>query len=214
MQLINLADFTFKKFIPHFAAKHAHCPSFARDLHKHVLDLTSIALGLPESFLRDLHKYKNLSEDYLRYMKYSQYNEAETEALGGLWVQGHTDLGTSTLLARQPVAALQIQDPVTGRWSWMKPQHKTFTHRVSAPPADQRHVDRLELLYFARPQNDLVLQTIAEAPVLKGLQNEYERLGERVPMMAKFVVAKQQWKQQKGRKPGEIILAGFVEHIY
>ncbi|KAJ1563051.1 hypothetical protein HK405_003383 [Cladochytrium tenue] len=240
--------FNIPKFIPHFAAKHDHYPpviadnraeieQFARDLHKHVLDplldLTSIALGLPESYLRDLHKYENLSEDHLRYMKYSQYNEDETEALGGLWIKGHTDLGTYTLLARQPVAALQIQDPVTGRWSWVKPQDKTFTvnacdalsfltggyirstkHRVSAPPTDQRHVDRLGLLYFARPQNDLVLQTIAEAPALKGLQNEFERLGERVPTMAEFVVAKQQWQQQKGRKAGETILPGFVEQIY
>ncbi|KAJ1559263.1 hypothetical protein HK405_011361, partial [Cladochytrium tenue] len=58
------------------------------------------------------------------------------------------------------------------------------------------------------------LKTIAEAPVLKGLQNEFERLSEHVPTMAEFVVANQQWQQQKGRKPGETILPGFVEQIY
>jgi isopenicillin N synthase-like dioxygenase len=82
---------------------------------------------------------------------------------------GHTDLGSYTLLARQNVAALQIKDNVTGEWKWAKPQPGTFTvnscdalsfltgnyikstvHRVSAPPADQAHLNRLGLLYFAR----------------------------------------------------------------
>jgi isopenicillin N synthase-like dioxygenase len=82
---------------------------------------------------------------------------------------GHTDLGSYTLLARQNVAALQIKDNVTGEWKWAKPQPGTFTvnscdalsfltgnyikstvHRVSSPPKDQAHLNRLGLLYFAR----------------------------------------------------------------
>lgn len=53
------------------------------------------------------------------------------------------------------------------------------------PPKDQRHVDRLGLLYFARPQNDLSLKTI-DSPVLKKAgftQNEFEQGGHRVPNM-------------------------------
>lgn len=56
---------------------------------------------------------------------------------------------------------------------------------VSLPPKDQRHVDRLGLLYFARPQNDLQLYTI-DSPVLKRAgfnQNEFERGGHHVPTM-------------------------------
>ncbi|KXS22269.1 2OG-Fe(II) oxygenase superfamily protein [Gonapodya prolifera JEL478] len=239
--------FNLPKFLPHFAAKHANYPPiiadniveielFARDLHTYVLDplfdLTSIALGLPEHYLRDLHKYENLSEDHLRYMKYSKYSEEETAALGYLWGKGHTDLGTYTLLARQPVAALQIRDHTTGQWAWVKPQNNTFTvnacdalsfltggyikstiHRVAAPPVDQRHVDRLGLLYFARPKNDLVLSTI-DAPVLKGKENEFEKQGLKVPTMEEFVVAKQKWQQGRGSKRNDTILPGFHGLIF
>lgn len=166
-------------------------------------------------------------------MKYTRYTEEETQALGKVWAQGHTDLGSYTLLARQPVAALQIQDHSTGKWAWVKPQNNTFTvnacdalsfltggyiqstiHRVAAPPADQRNVDRLGLLYFARPQNDLVLNTI-DAPVLKGLQNDFERQGVKVPTMQEFVVAKQKWQQKKGGyNAGAQIIPGFQGKIF
>jgi isopenicillin N synthase-like dioxygenase len=84
----------------------------------------------------------------------------------GLYI---SDLGSFTLLFRQPVAGLQIQDPVTDEWKWVKPQDATLTvntcdalqlltggyvrstiHRVVPPPKDQQHVDRLGLLYFSR----------------------------------------------------------------
>jgi isopenicillin N synthase-like dioxygenase len=138
-------------------------------------------------------------------MKYTKFTSPEIEQLAdGLWSRGHTDLGTITLLFRQPVAALQIRDHVTGDWKWAKPLDGSLTvntcdalsfltggyikstvHRVSLPPADQRHVDRLGLLYFARPQNDLPLATVA-SPVLQRegyTQNEFEKGGHKVPTM-------------------------------
>lgn len=120
------------------------------------------------------------------------------------WSRGHTDLGTITLLFRQPIAALQIKDHVTGEWKWAKPLDASLTvntcdalsfltgnyikstiHRVSQPPADQSNFDRLGLLYFNRPQNDLKLATI-DSPVLKRegfTQNEFEKGGHPVPTM-------------------------------
>lgn len=184
--------------------------------------LLAIALELPEDFFVNLHQYKSKSEDHLRYMKYGKFSEQEQDTLAkgdGLWSYGHTDLGTLTLLFRQPVAALQIKDHKTGDWKWAKPLDGSLTvntcdalsfltgnyikstvHRVgcdftliddvideqvSLPPRDQRHVDRLGLLYFARPQNDLKLNTI-DSPVLKRegyTQNEFERGGHPVPTM-------------------------------
>jgi len=83
--------------------------------------------------------------------------------------EGHTDLGSFTLLYRQPVAGLQIRYHDSGDWKWVKPQDATLTvnacdalqfltggyvkstvHRVTVPPKDQQHVDRLGLMYFAR----------------------------------------------------------------
>ena len=184
---------------------------FARDLHSKILDplfdLVSIALELPQDYFRNLHKYELKSEDHLRYMKYNKYspeNRAKILAGDGLYSMGHTDLGTITLLFRQPVAALQIKDHSTGEWKWAKPLKNSLTvntcdafsfltgnyikstvHRVHLPPDDQADYDRLGLLYFARPANDLPLKTI-DSPVLKRAgftQNEFEREGHRVPTM-------------------------------
>lgn len=78
-------------------------------------------------------------------MKYSKYTPEENRKIGKLWVQGHTgkfahwlsishlngvfssDLGSWTLLFRQPVAALQIQNHKTGEWKYAKPQDATLT---------------------------------------------------------------------------------------
>jgi len=61
-------------------------------------------------------------------MKYSKFTPEEIQQLGdGLWSRGHTDLGTITLLFRQPVAALQIKDHQTGAWKWAKPLDGSLT---------------------------------------------------------------------------------------
>lgn len=105
-----------------------------QSLHDKVLDplhtLLAIALELPEDFFVNLHQYKNSSEDHLRYMKYGKFSEEEQEILAkgdGLWSYGHTDLGTLTLLFRQPVAALQIKEHSTGEWKWAKPLDGSLT---------------------------------------------------------------------------------------
>lgn len=72
------------------------------------------------------------------------------------------------------------------------------------------------MLYFARPQNDLVLKTV-DSPLLKRegyLQNEFEAGGHRVPTMGEFTKLKQTWQQNnKGKSyqdvEGKEILPGF-----
>lgn len=214
--------------------------SFAKDLNHKVLDplntLIALALELPPDFFTKLHSWDIHDESHLRYMKYSKFSEEEQAQLAdGLWSPGHTDLGTITLLFRQPVAALQIKDHKTGEWKWAKPLDGSLTvntcdalsfltggyikstiHRVSLPPKDQRHVDRLGLLYFARPQNDLVLSTVA-SPLLKRegyTQNEFEKGGHKVPTMGEFTTKKQMWQQAKiksySETDGQEILPGFI----
>ncbi|KAI0301692.1 Clavaminate synthase-like protein [Multifurca ochricompacta] len=219
---------------------------FAKLLHSEVLDplhtLLAIALELPEDYFRNIHKYEVKSEDHLRYMKYTKFSSEENEALGNKWVRGHTDLGSFTLLFRQPVAALQIRDPVHNEWKWVKPQDATLTvnacdaisfltggyvkstiHRVVAPPKDQQHVDRLGLLYFSRPHNDVVLKTVAESPVLQRegfTQNEFEKSGNPTPTVEAWTFAKQKWQRRKDvtiedkEHRTAQILPGFREQIY
>jgi len=225
----------------------AHLPEieeFARALHTEVLDplfvLLAIALELPEDYFTNIHRYEAKSEDHLRYMKYGKYTPEENSKLN-LWTRGHTDLGSFTLLFRQPVAALQIKDPLKDEFKWVKPQDGTLTvnacdalsfltggyvrstiHRVTVPPKDQQHVDRLGLLYFSRPHNDVVLNTIKESPVLQRegyTQNDFEKSGNPVPTMEEFTFAKQKWQRSPqryadGKHQTAVILPGFQEKVY
>ncbi|KAJ7679466.1 Clavaminate synthase-like protein [Mycena polygramma] len=219
---------------------------FVRDLQAKVVEplltLVAIALELPEDYLRKIHQYEVKSEDHIRhvspYMKCSKHPLADNERLSS-WVPGHTDLGSFTLLFRQPVAGLQIQDPVTEQWKWVKPQNATLTvntcdalqlltggyvrstiHRVMPPPRDQQHVDRLGLLYFSRPHNDVKLATIQDSPVLQRegyVKNPFEASGNPVPTMEEWTFAKQKW-QRTGylgpQRASKEVLPGFPEKVY
>ncbi|KAK7040662.1 hypothetical protein VNI00_009568 [Paramarasmius palmivorus] len=217
---------------------------FARSLHSEVLDplfvLLAIALELPEDTFTKLHQYPVKSEDHLRYMKYNKYDAADNEKLGN-WVPGHTDLGSFTLLFRQPVAGLQIKLHDSNEWKWVKPQDATLTvnacdalsfltggyvkstiHRVAVPPKDQQHVDRLGLLYFSRPHNDVRLSTIKESPVLQKegyTQNQFESTNNAIPTMEEWTFAKQKWQRTTGyiddiKHKTATILPGFKEQVY
>jgi isopenicillin N synthase-like dioxygenase len=147
--------------------------AFSRKCHNEVvvklLRLFAIILELPDEdqLVRD-HEYDVKGEDHLRYMHYKARTPEENRQVGELYAAGHTDLGSVTLLFRQPVAALQILNS-QNQWKWVRPQDETITinicdalaaltggylkssvHRVHAPPDDQAHVDRLGVLYFAR----------------------------------------------------------------
>ena len=119
-------------------------------------------------------------------MKYHARDAATNAKLDNIWVKGHTDFGSLTLLFRQPVAALQVRG-AEGSWKWVKPYDGSITvnvadalqfltngflkssiHRVVAPPPDQAGIDRLGVLYFVRPENNLPLKPV-DSPVLKRL---------------------------------------------
>lgn len=219
--------------------------AFQRRLHEKVLDpllrLLSIALQLPEDYLSRLHAYDDKTEDHSRYMRYAPYKPDEYEKLKDKWhVAGHTDLGTFTLLYRQPVAGLQIRDHETGEWKYARAQDGTFTvnsadalsfltggfvkstiHRVVLPPQDQSTYERHGLLYFSRPRNDLVLSTIKDSPVLEGLSNAFEQEGLKPPTVEAWTYAKQTWQhrrrgtdQEQKARWTETVLPGHKEQLY
>jgi len=147
--------------------------NFSRKCHSEVvvklLRLFAIILELPDEdqLVKD-HEYDVKGEDHLRYMHYAARSPELNAQVGELYSPGHTDLGSITLLFRQPVAALQILNSEQ-QWKWVKPQDETITinicdalqaltgnflkssiHRVHTPPDDQAHIDRLGVLFFAR----------------------------------------------------------------
>lgn len=154
---------------------------FSRKCHDVVVKLLrifAVMLELPdeEQLLKD-HQYDVIGEDHLRYMHYKARSAEDNKLVGDLYSPGHTDLGTLTLLFRQPVAALQILNS-QNEWKWVRPQDETITvnicdalsaltggylkssvHRVHSPPEDQAHIDRLGVLFFARYVCDVIAAT-------------------------------------------------------
>ncbi|KAJ0423518.1 hypothetical protein BJY00DRAFT_321648 [Aspergillus carlsbadensis] len=210
----------------------AEIESFSRKCHSEIVEkllrLFAILLELPDEtqLVRD-HLYDVDGEDHLRYMHYAARSPEENKLVGDLYSPGHTDLGTVTLLFRQPVAALQILNS-EGAWKWVRPQDGTITintcdaltaltgglikssvHRVHAPPADQAGIDRLGVLYFARPNNHVVLDPIANSPVLQRLgltRNAFTEVGKH--LTAKEWVKVRQTQQQRRRKEVTVDEAG------
>ncbi|KAK5117505.1 hypothetical protein LTR85_008890 [Meristemomyces frigidus] len=250
----NVEIFNFPKFTPEFAGKYnypdllnAHMSEiekFQRELHANIvlplLRLFAIILELPdEEYLVKQHTFDEKSEDHSRYMIYHPRTEQEWADANYGKGGGHTDLGTVTLLFRQPVAGLQILGE-DGNWTWVSAQPGTVTvnladtishltggwlkssvHRVVAPPEDQRSFERTGLLYFARPHNKTVLTPITDSPVLQkaGVHPRFDR----EVTMEEFVRAKQTMqlnpdiaaKRWAESKDGTVeLLAGFRDKKY
>ncbi|KAB8206563.1 hypothetical protein BDV34DRAFT_224305 [Aspergillus parasiticus] len=195
----NFEIYNIPKFIPEHADRNhpevvkSHIDTiekFSKHIHdeivKKLLVIFALALGLEdEEWLVKKHRYEKSSGDHLRYMKYYSRSEEENKKLGGVWLKGHSDMGSLTLLFRQPVAALQVLTK-EGNWKYVKPQMDALTvniadalhfmtngylkssiHRVVAPPKDQAHVDRLGVLYMVRIEDDADLVPIEESPILQ-----------------------------------------------
>ncbi|EXF84185.1 flavonol synthase [Colletotrichum fioriniae PJ7] len=195
----NTEIFNIPKFIPAYKRpqpevidkNRADIEHFTRHIHNEIvhrlLTLFAIILELPEDHFAARHRYDEaLSDCHLRYMKYHARDVETNERLENVWVKGHTDFGSLTLLFRQPVAALQVRGK-DGSWKWVKPYDGSITvnvadaleflsngflkssiHRVVAPPPDQAGIDRLGVLYFVRPEDSLELRPV-QSKVLERL---------------------------------------------
>lgn len=219
----NIEIYNIPKFIPALERTHPDVINtnrpeielFARHIHNDIVSkllvLLAIILELPENYLTERHRYNETSYCHLHYMKYHKRTQEQNKALENVWVKGHTDFGSLTLLFRQPVAALQVRTP-SGEWKWVKPHPGSITvnladslefltngflkssiHRVVAPPADQADVDRLGVLYFVRPENDLELR-----PIVSGV---LQRLGyDKVTNGSAVGVTAGEWVKARVRK--------------
>jgi len=94
-------------------------------------------------------------------MKYFPHSKEDEWRTNGLWLKGHTDLGSITILWNQSVSALQLLCP-DGQWRWIKyipnslvvnigdamefltgGAYKATIRRVVQPPEEQRDRARL-----------------------------------------------------------------------
>ncbi|KAG0703539.1 Clavaminate synthase-like protein [Suillus ampliporus] len=150
-----------------------------------ILRLIARSLELPEDTLVNNHEYDAVGETAVRFIKYYPRTEEEETATKNVWLKGHTDLGSITILWSQPVTALQIQTR-EGEWRWIRHMenalvvnagdtmdflsggyYKGTIHRVVQPPVDQRNYTRLGIFYFAMPDDDVKLVPMDASPVLQ-----------------------------------------------
>ncbi|KAJ7243604.1 hypothetical protein B0H12DRAFT_1203715 [Mycena haematopus] len=163
--------------------------AFARYTHFNVLHpilrLLALGLELPEEALVNLHGFSSVGETYVNIILSYPRSQAEELKTRNVWLKGHTDFGTITVLYSQPIAALQILAP-DGKWKWIKHienalvinagdaleflsggYYRGTIHRVVQPPVDQQNYTRLGVFYFAMTDDDVKLVPFAESPVLQ-----------------------------------------------
>ncbi|KAI0089598.1 Clavaminate synthase-like protein [Irpex rosettiformis] len=179
-----------KPYLPEIAKFTGH----NHDILNTILRLLAIGLELPEDTFVDQHGWDDENECYLRFMKYYPRTAEDEEKAEKVWLKGHTDGGSITVLWSQPVSALQIlsQD---GQWKWIRHMdnalvvnagdcmeflsggfYKATIHRVIQPPVDQQGYTRLGILYFATPNEDIKLLPASGSPVLErvGIRRRFE----------------------------------------
>ncbi|KAF9254439.1 Clavaminate synthase-like protein [Marasmius fiardii PR-910] len=149
-----------------------------------ILQLLALGLELPEDTLVREHDFNVPGESSVRFMKYFPRSVEEEEKTKQVWLKGHTDIGSITILWSQPVGGLQILSP-DGKWRWVRHIENALVinagdaidflcggyypatrHRVIQPPEDQRNLARLGVFYFAMANDDLKLKPHEESPVL------------------------------------------------
>lgn len=162
---------------------------FSRYMHENVsfklLRLIEIMLELPENQFVDTHRYEHICDSSIRYMLYHARSKEENDLYRNVHFNAHTDNGSMTFMFQQPVSALQVQRNPDSDWEYLYVPEGTLAvnmasvfnfmtngwaksgfHRVIAPPEDQEHLDRLALLYFLRPTEKLILNSL-DSPFLQ-----------------------------------------------
>ncbi|EKM77199.1 hypothetical protein AGABI1DRAFT_77616 [Agaricus bisporus var. burnettii JB137-S8] len=202
--------------------------AFSKHNHSNVLNpilrLMAIGLELPEETFIDMHGYDSVGETYVRFMKYYPRTEEEEQKTKNVWLKGHTDFGTITILYSQPVAALQILAK-DNTWKWVKHIDNAIVvnagdameflsggfypatiHRVVQPPEDQHKYARLGAFYFVMTDDDVKLSPLVQSPVLQriGIKERFE--SDKTPTM-------EQWRKGRTAAYGksELTKKGTVE---
>lgn len=148
----------------------------ARALADELLDLCSLALGLPQPALRE-QCAATTAQVSLNW--YGPRGDREPEP-GQFRIGPHTDFGTLTILDREPGAGgLQVLDE-TGEWidapyvpggllintgdlirRWTNDRWCSNQHRVLPPPASAPDEELISLVFFHEPDDDALIEAFA-----------------------------------------------------
>lgn len=147
-------------------------------------------LHLPAETLTSLHRQMEVSGDQVRFVKSPpQPPSDQRTALGK-----HTDFGSITILFNR-LGGLQILPPPSltppgqsPQWTYVKPLSghcivnlgdamvkftngllRSNIHRVVSPPGEQARETRYSLVYFSRPEDQVVLRKLEGGDVIPEL---------------------------------------------
>ncbi|KAJ7473985.1 hypothetical protein FB451DRAFT_1133427 [Mycena latifolia] len=187
-----------------------------------ILRLLALGLELPEDTLVAQHQFEAAGESCVRFMKYFPRSEEEEQRTKQVWLKGHTDIGSVTVLWSQPIGGLQILSP-DGAWRWVKHMDNALVinagdvlaflcggfypatrHRVIQPPADQVGLPRLGVFYFSYANDDVKLVPHEESPVLK-------RVGIQRLCSNKDAPTMEEWRKNRTTAYGSSQLVPSVE---
>ncbi|KAK4950671.1 hypothetical protein LTR10_010664 [Elasticomyces elasticus] len=141
-----------------------------------ILGLLNGKLELPEGRLEDLHRLKTVSGDQVRWVRSPPQPTQDAKKLS---LGEHTDFGSVTVLFNR-LGGLQILPPGEGsEWCYVKPLKghcvvnlgdamvkftagvlRSNIHRVVNPPGKQGQSTRMSLVYFARPEDEVLLRVL------------------------------------------------------
>ena len=149
-----------------------------------LLGVLNEKLGLPEGRLGGLHRLRGVSGEQVRWVRSPPqppgHEDEKAKALGE-----HTDFGSMTVLFNR-LGGLQILPPDSETWCYVKPLRghcvcnlgdamvkftagvlRSNIHRVVAPPGEQGELTRMSLVYFARPEDEVILKRLEGSGVVE-----------------------------------------------
>ncbi len=176
------------------AAHHALLEKLVRGAHAIciiILSKIEAHLCLEPSKLTSLHRLTQPSADQLRLLKMPRQPQGDRRTS----LLAHTDFGSVTLLWNI-LGGLQIPAPDSGvetnvdmitGWEFVRPQAgcavvnmgdamvhfsegvvRSNLHRVAYAPGEQALMDRYSIAYFARPEDEVVLEGLGSAGRIEG----------------------------------------------
>jgi len=186
-----------------------------------LLDSLSTSLQLPADTLASLHRLNRPSGCHVRFISTPplEASTPTTHALGG----EHTDFGTLTILLNR-LGGLQVLLPGSEDWVYVKPVPgcaivnlgdamvkfsggllRSNLHRVIRPPGEQWRVGRQSLVYFLRPEHEVVLSRLRGGLVEEFGVGEYEGVSSRewlerrhIGRKVEFFKGLESWESLKG----------------
>lgn len=162
-----------------------------------ILDLLNDRLGLPPGILASMHRLHARSADQLRWvLAPPQPSDDRKTAMGE-----HTDFGSVTVLFNR-LGGLQVLPPGEQEWRYVRPlrNHAVVNlgdalvkfsagilnsnlHRVISPPGEQAASTRMSLVYFSRPEDDVMLKALPGSLMID--EAKERRGGEEEPVSSK-----------------------------